>query len=176
MLTACSTIVVGAWEPERPAGTCCVAFSRPSRSDAPPASTTPANEAGSAAAATSVHSPGVASVQHRLQGGAVGRLGLLCGANLRPGRVIVSGPIDLTENAHHGVLEVLLGESRERVRVGRIRGVGVMHHDLVDADVGGLGHLEAKAGAYDAVFVVGTKDDRFAVVDVDHPLLGALFA
>src|ERR1700739_3772905 len=117
MLTTCSTIVVGGSEPsleprrsgETGFGIGRVALSRPIRNDAPPANTTPANEAGSATGVISVDSPGVAPVQQRLQRGAVGRLGLLRGADLCPGRVIVAGPIDLTEDAHHGVLEVLLG-------------------------------------------------------------------
>ena len=52
----------------------------------------------------------------------------------------------------------------------------VVHDDLVDGHVGGLGHIEAEAGLHHAVFAVGAEDDRLAVADVDHPLLGALLA
>src|ERR1700712_5227006 len=66
--TTCSTIVVGAWEP----GAGFRALVRPSQGDAPAANTTPASEAALEVATISVHSPGVATVQQRLQGGAVG--------------------------------------------------------------------------------------------------------
>src|ERR1700722_16821640 len=99
MLTACATIVVGAGEP----GTCFMAVARPCQGDAPPANTTPASEAGLSAAAISVHSPGVAAVQQRLQRCTVEWGRLARGADLGSRRFVVGGPADLTEDTHHGV-------------------------------------------------------------------------
>src|ERR1700722_9047646 len=153
-----------------------VALSRPIRREAPPARTTAANwseltSRTRGAIRTSVNRPGIAAPQKRLQRGRLPRA-----AHLLPGAVVVGGSMDLAENTHHGVLQVLLRQARQRERVARVVGGGVVHDDLVRGDVGGLGHLDAEPRAHHAVLTAVAERDRLALMDVDQPLLGALFA
>ena len=95
-----------------------VALSRPIRRDAPPASTT-ASGAGVTA--------GSRRSRCRLPRSKDCSAAVSCGLASRAprpaaGAVVVGRPVDLTEDAHHGVLEVLLGQPGQRERVGRILG------------------------------------------------------
>ena len=72
----------------------------------------------------------------------------------------------MPEDSQHGVVEVLVGQPRQSERVGRFVGVRVVHNDLFDSDVGGLGNLQAEAGLHHAVVAVGAEHNRLAVTDV----------
>src|SRR4029078_9864286 len=151
-----------------------LALSRPIRRDAPPARMTAAS--GGTEGLTSVRlvaGPGVLAAKQRLQCGRVVLLGLTRRSNLRARRIVVGRLADLTEDAHHHVLEVLLRQAGKRKGVGRILNRGVVDDDLVRRHVSGLGDLESVAGLDHAVLTVGAERDRLAVADVDDPLLGA---
>src|SRR5882757_5065614 len=165
--TARSTNVVSPSRPEKLR----VALSRPMRRDAPPARMTAAN-----GVATLFDGPGVFSTEQGLQSRRVVRLGIPCRADLIARHLVVRRADHLTEDAHHGVLEVLLRDARECERVGRIVDVGVVHHDVVGCGVRRLGDLEAVAGLHHAVLTVGAERDRLAVGHVDQPFVGAFLA
>src|SRR4051812_15453586 len=152
------------------------ALSRPIRRDAPPANTTAASGIREVMAETLVDGPGVLATKQRLQCGRVVRFGLDRRAHLTAGGVVVGRLCDLTEDAHHHVLERLLGEPRQRKRVRGILQCGVVDDDLVGRDVGGLGDLQPIAGLHHAVLAVGAESDRLPMGDVDQPLVGAFLA
>src|SRR3954462_4142101 len=87
-----------------------VALSRPIRRDAPPASTTAASGTGDVTSMRLVDGPGVFTAQQRLQCSRVVWPGIAGLGDLLTCRIVVGGLADLTEDAHHHVLEVLLGE------------------------------------------------------------------
>ena len=96
--------------------------------------------------------------------------------DLLPGSVVVGGPIDLPEDSHDGVLEVLVAEPRQRERIGGIVSLGIVNDDLFGIDVGGLGHFETETALHDTVFGVVAESDRLAVAHRDQPFLSALLA
>src|SRR6185369_12804681 len=112
--TTRSTRVVGPVEGLSKAS---VALSRPIRRDAPPASTTAANgrdDVTPVTLAQSVDGPGVLATKQRLQCGCVVRLGFACRRELLTGCIVVGRLAHLAEDAHHHVVEVLLGQPRQR--------------------------------------------------------------
>src|SRR4051794_26244260 len=153
-----------------------LALSRPIRRDAPPANTIAASGIRDVMAETLVDGPGVLAAKQRLQCGRVVRPGVACRGDLLARGVVVCRPAHLAEDAHHHVIEVLLGQPGQRECIRGIVDLRVMDHDLVDRHVGGLGHLESEARLDDAVLAVGAERDWLAVADIDEPLLGALLA
>src|SRR5882757_5878370 len=97
--TACSTNVVSPAGPEKLR----VALSRPIRRDAPPARMTAAN-----GVVTSVDGPGVFATEQGLQSRRVVGLGIHGRSDLFVCGTVVGRAVHPTEDAHHGVLEVLL--------------------------------------------------------------------
>ena len=115
-----------------PSNRACVALSRPIRRDAPPASTTAASGTGDVTSRRLVDGPGVFATQQ-----AIAEPPCRAAWHPWPQRPADarhrrrSGRLHLAEDAHHDVLEVLLGQPRQRERVRRIVDLRVVHDDVV---------------------------------------------
>src|SRR4051812_19584129 len=104
-----------------------VALSRPIRLEAPPASTIAASGAAEVTTTSVLFDvPSVLATKQGLQSGGVAGLGFHRRGDLIARHLVVRRPVHLTEDTHHGVVEVLLGKSRQRERVRGIRDVGVV--------------------------------------------------
>src|SRR6478672_5501914 len=97
-----------------------LALSRPIRRDAPPAKMIAASGTGGVTSERLVDGPGVLAAKQRLQCGRVVCLGLACRRDLVASGVVVGRLADLTEDAHHHVVEVLLGQPGQREGVRRV--------------------------------------------------------
>ena len=103
-------------------------------------------------------------------------LGIDGSGHLITRHLVVRRPNDLTEDAHHHVIEVLLAQPRQREGVGRVLELGVVHDDVGRRGVGGLGDLESEARPDDAELALSAEGDRLAVRDTDQAIFRAVLA
>ena len=82
--------------------------------------------------------PGAGAVEEGLE---VAGCGFLGGGDLFAGLVVVGGAVDLADDAHDGVGQVVAGQVGQGVGVGGVVAVGVVDDDVGLVDVCGGGDL-----------------------------------
>src|SRR5699024_2507573 len=106
--------------------------------------------------------PGVGSVEEGLE---VAGCGVFGGGDLFAGLVVVGGAVDLADDAHDGVGQVVAGQVGQGVGVGGVVGVGVVDDDVGLVHVGGGGDGQGAAVAHDAVLSLVAAGDLLALAN-----------